>query len=343
MTRAVFVFIVGLLASSFANADFAPYTKESFAAAQKNSEKILLHFSADWCPTCKAQQKTFAELEKTGQLKGLVLMTADYDKETELKKQMHVTHQSTLIAFYSSVETDRSTGQTSKEDLAQFINEKLVKLTLQDQLAMMRQASAAMIPAEKQKIMEQALSDLKAKHLSEKALKVGQTFPDFKLPDANGQPVALAKLLKSGPVVVSFYRGSWCPYCNAQLADFQKNYGEFKARGATLVAITPEKPELEQSMKQSKKIEFDILNDANNKVATRIGLVFGVTPELKSVYQQFGVDLEKSQGNSEWKLPIPATYVIAKNHQVAYAFVDPDYRNRANTAEVLKALDGLKK
>jgi len=99
---------------------------------------------------------------------------------------------------------------------------------------------------------------------------------------------------------------------------------------------TPEKPELEAMLKERKHLEFEFLQDQNNRLASKIGLVCSLTPELKAVYQQFGIDLEKSQGNPEWQLPIPATYLIEKNGKIKFAFVDVDYKNRAGSAEIIK-------
>ena len=315
-----------------------PYSPAAFTAAQKNNEKILLHFHADWCPTCKVQKEDLAELEKEGALKGIDLMTVNYDKETELKKTMKVNAQATFIAFYGSVETARSTGLTDKDDLKHFINDSLSSLSLKDQLALMRAQQDAHIPADKKKILDDTVEKLRASHLTEKALQVGQKMPDFTLNDSNGKSVHLKTLLKSGPVVLTFYRGSWCPYCNAQLSSYQAHLADFKAKGAQLVAVTPEKPDLITLMKEGKKLEFEILNDKDNKLAKKLGLVFGLPDDLKKVYQQFGVNLEKSQGNPEWKLPIPATYIVSKEGKVIYAFLDVDYTHRADPNDLLAAL-----
>lgn len=343
MKKLFALILIGIGLSGFAHADFVAYEPQAFTAAQKNNDKILLHFSADWCPTCRAQRDSLSQLEKAGKLKGLILMLADYDKESDLKKQMKVTHQSTLIAFYGGFETARATGETSVEDLGQFAQKNLVLLTLKDQLRLISESSAAKVPPEKRKKMDEAIAQLKASQLTEKSIKIGQKFPNFKLKNAEGRQIELKQLLKKSAVVISFYRGSWCPYCNAQLSDYQKHLGEFIAHGGTLVAVTPEKPELEVTMKAGKKIEFDILNDNDNKLAGQLGLVFGLTPELKAIYQEFGIDLQKSQGNPDWKLPVPATFVVAQNGKVAFAFVDVDYTKRAEACDILTALDSIQK
>ncbi len=330
-----------LFMGSLASAD-TPYTKEAFESAQKRNEKIVLDFFADWCPTCQVQAKTLKSLDEKGELKGITLFKVDFDKEEELKKALRVTAQSTLVAFYGGVETGRATGITNETGLNEFLTKNLKSLTLNDQLRLMRESAKSKMPPEKKKVMDEALDNLKKQKLEEKAVKVGQSFPNFSLKDAQGKTVTLTTLRKKGPVIVSFYRGSWCPYCNAQLSAFEQHLGDFKKRGAELVAITPEKPDLSVTLAENKKIEFPILNDKDNKFAKKVGLVFGVTQELKSIYQQFGIDLEKSQGNAEWKLPIPATFVISKTGKVIYAFVDPDYTNRATPEDILQALDSQK-
>lgn len=317
------------------------YTKEAFESAQKRNEKIILDFFADWCPTCKVQARSLKKLEDQGQLKGVTLFKVNFDKETELKQALKVSAQSTLVAFYGNVETARVTGITDEKSLNEFLS-KLKTLALKDQLRMMQEASRAKIPPEKLKVMEEALATLKKAKIEEKSIKVGEKFPDVTLKNAHGKDIKLSDLRKSGPVVITFYRGSWCPYCNAQLSNFQQNLPELKKRGAQLVALTPEKPDLSVLMSEKKKLEFEILNDRDNNFATKLGLTFEVSKDVKDIYQKFGIDLEKSQGNADWKLPIPATFVVKKDGTVSYAFVDSDYTKRASAEDVIKALDQSK-
>ena len=120
----------------------------------------------------------------------------------------------------------------------------------------MSEATAKKLPPEKAKVLQAALDKLRDSHLTEKALKVGQTMPNFSLPDEHGKTVRLKDLLKKGSVIVSFYRGSWCPYCNAQLSSYQQHLTEFREHGANLVAITPEKPNLTVLTEENKKLRF---------------------------------------------------------------------------------------
>jgi peroxiredoxin len=340
--KILFTVMLALSGLSFSALADTPFSAEAFQKSQKADEKILLHFHADWCPTCKVQKKVLSKLNEEGSLKGLTIYTVDYDKETAFKKQLNVNQQSTFVAFYGAVETGRSGGITSEKDIKNFVTDKLQKLTLADQLQMMKAASKSKLPPEVAKVMSDATEKLKQSHIAEKTLKVGQTMPAFSLPDTKGKKVSLKDYLKNGPVIISFYRGSWCPYCNAQLNNFQQHLADFKAKGATLVAITPEKPDLTTVTAESKKIEFPILTDENNKFAKKIGLVFGLGPELKAVYEKFGIDLEKSQGNKEWNLPMPATYVVSKQGKIVYAFVDVDYTQRASAEDVMAALEKTK-
>ncbi len=317
-----------------------PFQSEAFKDSQKSGHKILLHFHADWCPTCLAQQQSLSSLEAKGALKGITVFTVDYDKETEMKKQLKVNAQSSFIAFLGGLENGRVTGITAESDIKAFIDKALTNVTLNDQLKLMREASKA--SPEQKKVMEEAAEKLRKSHLAEKALKVGNTMPDFSLPNASGKKIQLSSLLKKGPVVIAFYRGSWCPYCNVQLNSYQQILPEFKKRGATLVAITPEKRDLSVETTKDKQLEFDILTDKDNQLARKLGLVFGVPAELKALYQQFGIDLAKSQGNPDWKLPVPATYIVQNDRKITYAFVDTDYTQRAEPADLLKSLDGSK-
>jgi peroxiredoxin len=120
--------------------------------------------------------------------------------------------------------------------------------------------------------------------------------------------------------------------------EYQKHLAEWESKGAKLVSLSPELPELSKGLAEKRALTFDLLFDKDNAFATQVGIVFGVESDLKQVYEKFGVDLTKSQGNTNWNLPIAATYVIGKDHKVKYAFVDPDYKNRAEPSDIDAAL-----
>ncbi|SKA23407.1 Peroxiredoxin [Trichlorobacter thiogenes] len=341
MKKAVLIIFAIFALTGMSYADTS-YTPDSFKKAQENGEKILLHFHADWCPTCSIQNKSLASLGKSGSLKGIHIFKVNYDKEDALKKELHVTAQATFISFYGTVETGRATGLTSEKDIKEFLDKNLISLTLKDQLRLLSASFANMIPPEKKKVMDEATEKLRISKLTDNALKVGQKAPQFSLKNSYGKMVSLKNLLKEGPVILTFYRGSWCPFCSAQLIAYQKHLSSFQKRGARLVAVTPEKPDLTSITHEKKKLGFDILTDNGNELAAKFGLVFGVPPELKEIYKEFGVDLEKTQGNPDWNLPVPATYVISRSGKIIYAFTDVDYTHRADPQDILNALAGIK-
>ena len=158
------------------------------------------------------------------------------------------------------------------------------------------------------------------------ALKVGQSVPEFTLPDAFGNEVSLKTLLAQGPVVVSFYRGEWCPFCNLELLALQEALPKIKELGASLIAISPEKPDHGIVATEKNKLTFPVLSDLGNKVARQFGIVFQVGQELREFSKNvFKNDLALRNGDQSYELPIPATFVIDKPGTVRFAHADVDY------------------
>ncbi|GAC1587940.1 MAG: peroxiredoxin-like family protein [Hymenobacter sp.] len=212
--------------------------------------------------------------------------------------------------------------------------------TLASQLQEKQRAWAAKADDTTKRIYEAGVADLAASGLAARALTVGDSAPAFTLPNARRQPVALADLLRQGPVVLTWYRGGWCPYCNLQLQFLQQQLPQFRAAGATLVALTPEQPDASLTTTEKNHLEFEVLTDHNNEVARRFGLVFTLNDELVQLYSPF-VKLADYNGTDTNELPLAATYVIASDATIRYAFVDPDYRKRAEPADILQALKTL--
>ncbi len=174
-------------------------------------------------------------------------------------------------------------------------------------------------------------------------LQIGDKAPDFALTNADGNERTLSTLLKNGPVILTFYRGSWCPYCNDQLYAYQENLDEIEGAGAQLIAISPEKPTSMVDQVLIKDLEFEVLSDAGNEVIRKYGLVWFAdkkTLEKTSRYveQKTGETLAERNGLESAELPIPGTFVINTDGIVTYAFVDEDYKKRAPIKDVLKAL-----
>ena len=209
--------------------------------------------------------------------------------------------------------------------------------TLKDAIAAYEVMKAEKVPADKLAIMNQATVDLVATEIHKQALKTGDKVPAFSLPNQNNEATSLPESL----VVLNFYRGGWCPYCNFELGALQKLVPEFEAAGASLIAITPETPDNSMSTKDKNELSFDILSDAGNAVAKQFGLVFTLPSEIQSIYDAFGIDVQKHNGDDTFELPIPATYVINSAGEILYHFVDADYTQRSEPADVLAAVKAL--
>ena len=213
--------------------------------------------------------------------------------------------------------------------------------TLQSQLDASQAAFRLQIPAASLAVVDQATRDLASSGVVDTALQVGGRVADFSLPNQNGESKSLSDLLKAGPLVISFYRGGWCPYCNMELAALQKVLPEIEAAGARLIAITPESPDHSLSTAAKHALTFDVFSDQGNGVARRFGLEFALPEALRQLYGNFGIDLPARNGDDSFTLPMPATYVVGADGNVIYRFVDADYTKRAEPSDVLKALQGI--
>ena len=175
------------------------------------------------------------------------------------------------------------------------------------------------------------------------AKKLGDKAPEFTLTESKGSSVTLSEELKKGPVVLTWYRGGWCPYCNIQLAAYQKILPQIEELGAQLIAVSPELPDKSLSTKEKNELRFPVLTDLNLKVAEQYGLVFKLTSEVSGHYSKsFSMKDFYGDDSSGNELPIAATYVIDQDGKIVYAFLDEEYTKRAEPQEILDALDSLK-
>src|SRR5260221_10442004 len=212
-------------------------------------------------------------------------------------------------------------------------------MPLKEQLAEYRAGWYQRVPAERQAIMQRHIDQLRSGAIARTMLKVGDHAPAIVLENAKGTTVDVGTLLKKGPVIVTFYRGGWCPYCNLELKAYQDILPEIVAAGASLVAISPEKPDDTLSTAEKNALAFEVLSDVGENVGRAFGLVYQFTNELRSAYQGFGHDIPARNGApGEWALPVSATYVIDRDGTIIYAYTDVDYRDRADPRDVVKHL-----
>ena len=211
-------------------------------------------------------------------------------------------------------------------------------MAVMTELVALEQERRAKRPAELQAVMDQATDDLAASGMAGGFLQAGHVAPDFVLPDVLGNAVALADLRTQGPVVLSFYRGAWCPYCNLEVQLLQQALPDIQALGATLVAISPQTPDNSLSLAEKHGLVFPVLSDAGNAVARRFGLVFTVPEALRAVYDKLGIDIPAHNGDGSFELPVPGTYVVGRDGTIAFAYANVDYTRRVAVGDILAAL-----
>jgi peroxiredoxin len=191
--------------------------------------------------------------------------------------------------------------------------------------------------------MHRATTELIASGAATRTVKVGDEAPSFILKDSDGNVVSSSEQLKKGPLVVTFYRGIWCPYCNMDLRALQAARPEVSKRGAQLLAISPQTPVNSRRSRRENKLDFPILSDPHNDVAASFGLRFGLPDYLIDLYKNtFKNDLELVNGDDTWTLPMPARFIIGEDGVIRYAEINPDYTRRPDPSELFPILDELK-
>lgn len=211
-------------------------------------------------------------------------------------------------------------------------------MSLQDRLDAFKAEFIAARPPEVRAIMERATAELIASGAACRALKAGDRAPSFSLEAQDGSAVSSADLLAHGPLVVSFYRGVWCPYCNMELQALEAARSDFEAAGASLVAISPQNRVNSRKSVRENTLGFPILSDAGNAVAAAFGLRFALPGYLVDLYKSLGNQLPAFNGDDSWTLPMPGRFVIGSDGLIVYAEVNPDYTRRPEPADMLPAI-----
>ena len=212
-------------------------------------------------------------------------------------------------------------------------------MELQQSLDRLKERIEGGMPSEFVDIMHQATRDLEASGIGDDILKVGDKAPSFKLPNQKGELISSEEILAKGPLVITFYRGVWCPYCNTDLAYLKKYKEELDAKGATLFSISPQTPENNQQIVDGQKLNYDLLSDKGNTVAESFGLRWEMVDPLKSLYaNKFRIRLPDYNGDDSWTLPVPARFIIGQDGVIKYAEYSIDYTKRPNPDVLIDAL-----
>lgn len=213
--------------------------------------------------------------------------------------------------------------------------------TLANQIAAMQAEMLPQIPEAALNTMMAATQSLVDSGLAGRALKTGESCPDFELDNAHGNSVSLDEQLKHGPLVISFYRGAWCPYCNLEIRALKDALPALRQHGANLIAVSPQLPDKSLSQTEELKLEFEVLSDIDNQLARQFGLVFTLPESIREIYDAFEIDVADHNGNEQFELPVPATYIIDKNKIIRYAFVNADYTQRLEPSIIIEELQKL--
>jgi peroxiredoxin len=189
--------------------------------------------------------------------------------------------------------------------------------------------------------MDKATAELIQSKLADQVAGVGSEAPGFSLPNATGQQVTLSQMLTRGPVVISFYRGVWCPFCNLEQRALQQHLPQISELGASLVAISGQTPDNSLSMAEKNELTYEVLTDIGLTVASSYGLVFRLPDYLQEAYEQLGHPVPMFDGPGQQTLPIPATFVADRDGIVRFAYANPDYMHRADPKDILATLKSI--
>ena len=215
-------------------------------------------------------------------------------------------------------------------------------VTLQHELNRQKVELESHLPHEALLAIYQSIGDLIASNQALEAIQAGDLAPAFLLPDSDGNPVSSLELLKNGPLVVTFFRGLWCPSCNLELKALETALEDYRSRDASLVAISQQTGLNSQNTRRENGLTFPILQDNAGEVAASFGVRWAIPEDLRQVYRQVGANLADLNGEASWTLPMPARYVIGQDGVVAYAEINPDFTQRPEPDDVLPVLDALK-
>ena len=197
---------------------------------------------------------------------------------------------------------------------------------------------ATQVPQQVLEAFGKSIEDLQKKKIEEKSIKLGEIMPEFLLPNVKNEIINSKEILKNGKMIIAFYRGSWCPYCNLQLKTLQDYLPKIKDKKATLVAISPQSPDSSLTVVEKHNLTFEVLTDTDNLFAKQLGISFELQDFVLPYYQALGIDLMHFNKNNDNSLPVPAVFVIDQNGKIIYKFVDGNYMNRIDIDELLQTL-----
>ena len=214
-------------------------------------------------------------------------------------------------------------------------------MSLLEQTQKLTEEFMAGLPDDTRNTVQQAFEAIMAAGFGADALREGDQAAEFYLPNVRGGETYLSELLAQGPIVLSFYRGGWCPFCNLEFKALHDVLPQIEELGAKLVGVSPELPNNSMTTVEKHQLQFEVLSDVGNKVARQYGIVMDVPAILRPLYLQWGLDVPTVNGDDSWELPIPATYVINRDGRIVSAYINPNYTERMEPADIIAALQAL--
>lgn len=208
-------------------------------------------------------------------------------------------------------------------------------MDLAQSLRLARKNLSETLPIETLEAIDNVTEEVINSGIAHQSLKVGDTIPDFALPNHNGELIEIQKLLKRGAVVISFYRGTWCPFCNVELKALEQALPAISMLGGTVVTISPQTFVKSPRSIEEKKSYFEMLIDKRNQVARQFGIVFNIPKKSRSYYRNIGIYLPKYNGDESFELPIPATFIVNRDGKINYAYIEPDHTQRLDPVEII--------
>lgn len=211
-------------------------------------------------------------------------------------------------------------------------------MTLQEQLRHMRKTTMERMPQSIIKVFTDSIAEIRKNQLQEKALQVEDFIPDMNLQSIHGEKTLLSDLQRTEFLILNFYRGGWCPYCNMELREYEKLQKTFNELGIDVIGISAENPELANTTVNKNALSFPVLTDVDAQLMKAIGIVFQLDEASKKEFENFNMDFTKIHGNNNFELPVPAIYVMNKEMEVVFVHFEEDYMTRLEPTELLNIM-----
>ncbi len=208
-------------------------------------------------------------------------------------------------------------------------------MILEEQLKQMKETTIERMPTSIMQVFENGINEVRKSGLKEKALQVGNYIPDVPLTNSNEEAISLGELQKTDYLILNFYRGGWCPYCNMELRAYEKLRNDFNQLNTDVIGISAEKIEFTTQTSDKNTLSFPLLTDVDAQLMEALGIVFQLDEASKEEYVNFGIHLDKLHGNNSFKLPLPAVYIINRNKEIVYTHIEEDYMTRLEPSTLL--------